>query len=565
MRVRSLAGRLLVLQLTVVAVTVAAGMLITVLVARERTEHAARDRSLTVARTVAALPEVAAATRTADPSATLQPLAERVRKVTDVDFITIMRTDGIRYAHPNARLIGKPFVGTFAPAARGETVTETTKGTLGRSVRVVVPVRRDGEVVALVAVGVLTDAIGEEVAALLPGLLGLAVVILAIGGLLSLLLARRVKHQTLGLEPHEITTLYAHHDATLHALREGVVVFDEAGRPALVNDHAKVLLGDDLETLRPDELKDDAPLIAGDRVLLASSRAVERDGRRVGTVVTLRDRTEVETLARELGAVQALADALRAQTHEAANRLHVIAGLVELGRTEEAIELAGSEAATAQDLLGRLGEGIEEPVLVALLLGKTATARERGVTLRVEPGARLCCGFPPTQLATIVGNLLDNALEALGPDVDGTVAVKLQDDGEVATIEVRDDGPGLPEDLDVFTPGVTTKPAGPVGRGLGLALVKRAATALGGTVETYNDGGAVFVVRLPHAVAVGSEDAAGGARAAARGEAAIGGEDTSGGARAAAGGEAAARGEVAAADEAAVGGEPAVPRSEAPR
>ena len=288
MRVRSLAGRLLVLQLTVVAVTVVAGALITVLVARERTEHAARDRSLTVARTVAALPDVARATRATDPSATLQPLAERVREVAHVDFITIMRPDGIRYSHPNADLIGKPFVGTFAPAAQGRTVTETTEGTLGRSVRAVVPATDDGgTVVALVAVGVLTDAIGEEVAALLPGLIGLAAVILAIGGLLSLLLARRLKRQTLGLEPQEITTLYAHHDATLHALREGVVVFDEQGRPALVNDHAKRLLGDELETLRPQELKDDAPLIAGDRVLLASSRAVERDGRRVGTVVTL--------------------------------------------------------------------------------------------------------------------------------------------------------------------------------------------------------------------------------------------------------------------------------------
>ena len=107
-------------------------------------------------------------------------------------------------------------------------------------------------------------------------------------------------------------------------------------------------------------------------------------------MVTLRDRTEVETLARELGAMQALADALRAQTHEAANRLHVIAGLVELGRTEEAIELAGCEAATAQDLLGRLGEGIEEPVLVALLLGKTATARERGVDAARRRRARGC-------------------------------------------------------------------------------------------------------------------------------------------------------------------------------
>jgi two-component system CitB family sensor kinase len=235
-------------------------------------------------------------------------------------------------------------------------------------------------------------------------------------------------------------------------------------------------------------------------VLLGSSRAVVRDGRRVGSVVTLRDRTEVETLARELGAVRALADALRAQTHEAANRLHVIAGLVELGRAEEAIELAGSEAASAQDLLGRLGEGIEEPVLVALLLGKTAMARERGVTLRIEPGARLRAGFPPTELATIVGNLVDNALDALGPDRAGTVSVAIEDDGADATIVVRDDGPGLPpEVLDrAFEPGVTTKPPGPVGRGLGLALVRRAATALGGTVEVHNDGGAVVTIRLPH-------------------------------------------------------------------
>src|SRR3954467_6955992 len=128
MRVRSLAGRLLVLQLTVVAVTVAAGALITVLVARERTETPARDRSLTIARTVAALPELQR------PSRALEPLAERLRRTADVDFITIMSPRGIRYTHPTPSLLGKHFVGTYLPAARGATVTETYQGTLGRSV-----------------------------------------------------------------------------------------------------------------------------------------------------------------------------------------------------------------------------------------------------------------------------------------------------------------------------------------------------------------------------------------------------------------------------------------------
>ena len=506
MRVRSLAGRLLVLQLTVVAVTVAAGALITVLVARERTEHAARDRSLTVARTVAALPEVAQATRSSDPSATLQPLAERVRKVAHVDFITIMRPDGIRYSHPNASLIGKPLRGHLRARGRGRDGDRDHQGharPLGAGGRARPPTTARSSRSSPSACSPTRSA--RRSPRCCPGLIGLAAVILAIGGLLSLLLARRLKRQTLGLEPQEITTLYAHHDATLHALREGVVVFDEHGRPALVNDHAKRLLGDDLDALDP-TAQDDAPLIAGDRVLLASSRAVERDGRRVGTVVTLRDRTEVETLARELGAVQALADALRAQTHEAANRLHVIAGLVELGRTEEAIELAGSEAATAQDLLGRLGEGIEEPVLVALLLGKTATARERGVTLHVTPGARLCGGFPPTQLATIVGNLLDNALDALGPDADGTVTVtprRRRRDRDDRDPRQRPRPPGR---IDVFAPGVTTKPAGPGRTRPRPALVKRAASALGGTVEAHNEGGAVF--RCARSRATGASAAA---------------------------------------------------------
>src|SRR3954454_17094301 len=196
---RSLAGRLLVLQLIVVTVTVAAGALITVRVARERTETAAADRSLDVARTVAALPEVQ------HPSTALQPLAEQIRRQARVDFITIMSPDGIRYTHPTPALIGKHFVGTYEPAARGATVTETYQGTLGRSVRAVVPVRNArGDVIALVAVGVLTDAIGDEVSALLPGVIGLAALVLVLGCGLSLLLARRLKRQTLGLEPQEI-------------------------------------------------------------------------------------------------------------------------------------------------------------------------------------------------------------------------------------------------------------------------------------------------------------------------------------------------------------------------
>jgi two-component system CitB family sensor kinase len=263
------------------------------------------------------------------------------------------------------------------------------------------------------------------------------------------------------------------------------------------------------------ELRDDAPLLAGDRVLLASTRAVVRDGRRAGTVVTLRDRTEVEALGRELDTVRALADALRAQAHESANRLHAIAGLIELGRGDEAARLAGTEAAATQELLGRLGHGIEEPALVALLLGKAAAAGERGVELHVGKGARLHAGFPPATLVTIVGNLIDNALDALDPSRPGRIDVMLIDDGAVAVVEVADDGPGFPPELldRAFEAGVTSKRAGSGPRGLGLALVRRAVLALGGTVEAHNDGGAVVTVTLPHTAAV-EDDGAGAAAGA---------------------------------------------------
>ena len=502
---RSLAGRLLVLQLAVVAVVVAAGAAITTVVARERTTDAARERAIAIARTLAAAPALGRALRAPHPSTTLQPLAERGRAQTGEGFVDVMSPDAVRYTHPDPSKIGGRFVGRFRAAARGGTVVETTTGTLGRSVRAVVPVRDGRRVVGLVAVGVLTAAIGHEVAALLPAVLALAAVTLILGSALSLLVARRLKRQTLGLEPEEITAMYAHHDATLHALREGVVAYDEHGKRALVNDHARRLLGADLAALDAavagGELGDDAPLIAGDRVLLASTRAVVRDGRRAGTVVTLRDRTEVEALGRELDTVRALADALRAQAHESANRLHAIAGLIELGRGDEAARLAGAEAAATQELIGRLGEGIEEPALVALLLGKAATASERGAELHVGQGARLHAGFPAATLVTIVGNLIDNALDARDPSRPGRIDVMLVDDGAVAVIEVADDGPGFPPELldRAFEAGVTTKRGGSGPRGLGLALVRRAVVALGGAVEAHNDGGAVVTVTLPHA------------------------------------------------------------------
>jgi sensor histidine kinase regulating citrate/malate metabolism len=396
-------------------------------------------------------------------------------------------------------------------------LTETYTGTLGPSLRAVVPVREDGRVVGLVAVGVLREEIAALVNRQLPGLLALALVALGVGAAGSLLLAARLRRHTLGLEPEEITALYQHRHATLHAIREGVLVLDLDGRVMLVNDEARRLLdlpagaeGERLELALPagplrasltdGESTRDAIHLLGERVLVVNQSVATVDGRAVGSVVTLRDRTELEALVRELDLVRGMADSLRAQAHESANRLHTLVGLVELGRHDEAVAFATEQVELVQELLGRLQEQIDDPALVALLLGKTAVGHERGIEVEVAGEAFRTVGrLPASELVTIVGNLVDNAMEAVaGAEGTGWVEVTLWTADGDALVEVSDSGPGIPADLlgRVFEPGVTTKSAPARERGLGLALVRHAAARLGGSVEARNDGGAVLTVRL---------------------------------------------------------------------
>ncbi|MGH3825906.1 MAG: sensor histidine kinase [Pseudonocardiaceae bacterium] len=355
------------------------------------------------------------------------------------------------------------------------------------------------------------------------GLVALTEVALTVGITGSLLIADRVHRQTLGLEPAVIARQYQHHQAMLRAVREGLVITDQVGKLMLANDEARRLLrlppggegtpvGDllcdpDLAELFTHEgpVRDQVRVAAG-RVLLVSRSPAAVDGTPVGAVLTLRDRTELQTVLRELDTVRALADALRAQTHESANRIQALVGLVELGRYEDAVQLGTRDSSIAQRLSDQLFDRVGEPTLVALLLGKTAIAADRGVELRLSPDTAVTAvRLPVEQVLTIVGNLVDNALDAaaLGG---GWVELTLRNDDRGLRVTVRDNGPGLPAEHleEIFTPGWTTKPTDtPGGRGLGLALVRNTVTRMGGTISAGNDsgddGGAVFHVQLPAA------------------------------------------------------------------
>jgi sensor histidine kinase regulating citrate/malate metabolism len=524
-RRRSLAGRLFVMQVIVVAVVVSGGAVLAYLKAGHSTVESARRQVTAVAAGIADAPMTAQAVAGAQPSVVLQPYAERVQHDAGVEFVTIMSPDGIRYTHPNPEMIGKPFLGHTERAHAGHTFTETFTGTLGPSVRVVTPVFGERHrVVALVSVGITVRALSEQVRAQLLALIGVALLALAIGGAGTYLANARLRRHTHGMSTTELSRMYEYHHAILHTVREGLLLLDPHQRIALANDGARELLclpADAEGWLVPDlglpealttALSGGAPCVdeihlTRERVVVVNKSAVTSGARDLGNVVTLRDHTELQTLSGELDSVRGFAESLRSQTHEAANRLHTVVSLIELGRTEEAVEFATAELEIAQQLTDQVMEAVAEPVLAALLLGKAAQANERGVEFVVTSDTQIDDdvmpdGFGPRDLVTILGNLIDNAIDAAAeshghpPRVFVTARA---DHGELV-FRVADTGHGVQGDAvrDVFRRGWSTKSGDrPSGRGLGLALVAQAAARHDGRVEVGRDVGAVFTVTLP--------------------------------------------------------------------
>jgi len=518
----SLARQLLVLQSGLLVVVLAATATAAFELTRGRDEAAARDKVLSLAESVAANPFVAEQAGTKQPWLRLEPYAEQIRRETHVDFVVIMAPDRTRWSHPNRSLIGKPFIGTVAPALRGHAFTETNTGTLGRSVRAVAPVRdAAGSIVALVSDGITTEAIHEQLQRQLP-LLGAALALLlavALAG--ALLVSRRLRRQTRGSDAETLARMFASHDACLHSVRVGLVVTDPSGRVGLINDEARRLLGvgGDVvggpaatlpiaESVRQLLAKardaHDEMHLTGERVLVVNQLPAQWAGRRYGTVTTLRDRTELEALTGELDTTKAFADSLRSQAHETANRLHTMIVLVETGRGDEAVRYATSQLELSQRLTDRVMGAVDEPVLAALLLGKTAQASERGVELSLDvEGTVSATGITGPALVTVVGNLVDNAIDASAESTTGkTVHVAIVADEQELRIDVADSGPGLPADLveSAFTLGWSTKiTKSTAGRGLGLALVNQVVRRHDGSVDVSESeaGGAHFRVRLP--------------------------------------------------------------------
>ena len=537
-----LATQILLLQLAVVALTLAVAFALLGVIYHQRLVNEYGARCLDIARVLAAAPAVRAdvanyeaAVPPVDELAQgpLQRVANQVRQGTGVLFVVITNDKGIRLSHPDLNELGKTVSTEPSAALTGNEEVVHQTGTLGPSVRAKVPILQpdSSRVVGQVSVGMSTSTVygllrNEQRLALLTG--GPA---LLTGVLLSVLLARRWRRQTLNLQPTEMTEMVRNQEAVLHGIGEGVLAADTKGNTTFVNDEARRLLEIgpsaglpvDQIGLTPRVLdvlrsSDPTPTLAavGERVLVVSARPVSRAGRELGSVLVVRDRTDVESLTRQLDAVRLMSTVLRAQRHEYANRLHLLNGLLHSGHSDQAAkyleELLGS---------GPLGaalpgiDAIRDTYLQAFLAAKAAGVRESGVTLRIGPNTAVPGQLAlPVDVTTVLGNLLDNGIDAARTGVSAVkmVEVELVQENSTLHITVADSGDGVAADFvdHIFEEGTSTKPQSdlPGGRGIGLTVSRTIARSLGGDIRLSHTGttgdqlcGAEFIAVLPGVMA----------------------------------------------------------------
>jgi len=509
----SLGTQLFVLQVVIVFLAVGGTAGVWAQHTREQLDSQYQQRALAIAEAVAGMPEVREAFGARDPAGILQPIAAGVQLATGADYVVIANRDQIRYAHPNTSLIGHRLSTDGSEVlVSGSTWVGIETGTIGRTVRGKAPIFDEyGMVIGLTSVGVLEKVVDAQLGSALPPLLWTVLAVLVAGSCAAALIARRVRRQTFGLEPAEIAALLEQREGVLHGVKEGVLALDLTGRVTLVNDAARELLGevgDDLTAMPVSErMRDvlggtdpgeDRVVLHGDRVLVLNRTPVSVRGQHRGWVVTLRDRTELVRLSRELDDASTTTEALRAQAHEFANRMHTVVGLLEMGEHDTAIGYITQT--TRSSYATGIRDQVGDPTLAALLLAKAAEAAEKGVTLALAEDTDVPEGVlgDPNDAVLVVGNLVANAIDALDGAI-GTIEVSVRVDGEGLHIRVGDSGPGITPELveEVFREGFTTKAAQSGPRGLGLALTRQACMRRGGWVRVHNSGGAVFTALLP--------------------------------------------------------------------
>ncbi|MBE1555619.1 ATP-binding protein [Sporosarcina limicola] len=475
-------------------------------------------RAIAIARTVAQLPDVKSQVGIDGGSVVIQPIAERVRLATDVDYIVIFDMEKIRYSHPSESKLGTLFEGGDEQASLSEhEYISKAQGVLGYAIRAFVPIMNEDGVsqVGVVTVGILSPTIHSLIVEYRNDMLLSLFWGLFIGLIGSLIIANHLKRQTLNLEPYEIARLVEERSSMMQAMDIGILATDAHSKIIFMNRLAKQYTNFYGDSIMLSELFPDTwlakesqngneviyrPLLCHGGMYLVRIYPIKVQDRPVGSLMMMTDRKEAHTLAEELTGIKTLVDALRAQNHEYMNKLHSIAGLMQLDRTEDALNMIMDEISDEQDVIQFLKDTISDSSVLGLLLGKRSRAKELGVILIIDEDSflsEIMTGFSSGDMVTIIGNLVDNAMEACLNLNDRIVTILIQGNAVSLFIEVQDNGSGLPEKWGrIFEYGYSTKEK--EGRGIGLALVKQIVESNKGEVSvcSQSDSGTTFTIKV---------------------------------------------------------------------
>lgn len=482
------------------------------------------ERALAVAESIALMPEFIAAFNAPHPEEIIQPMILPITKTVDAEFIVVGNTKEIRYAHPNATNIGKKMVGEDNERVLryGESYISQAKGTMGPSLRGKVPVKNEaGEVIGVVSVGFLLKNIEVTTDLYMNKLWGILLLIGLCGIIGVFFVSNRLKHALLGLEPSEIVNVVMQKEHILQSTKEGLIAVDANGKITLMNTMAQQILqkntqetiGKSIEEVLPQSQilhvlhtkkgKQDYEVHIAENTLLVNSTPILYGQQMLGVVTTFRSKTELEWLKQELLRTQQYADALRAQTHEFSNKLHVLFGLLQLGNYDEAMALIRKESDIQQELNDVVVNNVRDVLISAMILGKYSSAKEQHITMIIDDTSTLQTTLNEqarSALLTALGNVIDNAIEVLqSANVEQKlIHIYFTDMGDDILFEIEDTGPGIAaeEVSAIFTRGYSTKNTSD--RGIGLAISKTQLQAIGGDIYVEeSDIGTCFMITLP--------------------------------------------------------------------
>ncbi|WP_019240452.1 MULTISPECIES: ATP-binding protein [Bacillus] len=467
-------------------------------------------QAMLMARTVSELPEVQKYLKEGSVGENnINPIVEKIRVINKADYIVVLNMDRIRLSHPVKKMIGTKSKTADESAAFVEhTYTSKAKGEVGTVVRAFVPIiDEQHKQIGVVVCGYLLPTIWEIIMSIKKEILITTMFSLIFGGWGAWSLARHMKRQMFGLEPHEIAKIYVERNETFNAMHEGIIAIDNHLKVTIFNNKAKKILGvnqkgdligmsiyEILPDSRLPEILDynypiyNKELQINNHNILSNRIPIEVNNRTVGAVAVFQDRTEVKKLAEELTGVKAFVQALRIQNHEHKNKLHTIAGLLQLGNYDHALEYIFQVKEEQEELTKFLNEKIKDDNLSGLLLSKIGHGKELGIKVEIDRHSQLT-SFPKNldqhDFVIIIGNLINNAFDAFQTTTieDKKVFISIDQDEALLSLLVEDNGIGMDEQTvqQIFKQGFSTK--GGIERGIGLYLINEIVKKGKGTIE----------------------------------------------------------------------------------